>query len=66
MNKAMEDINRDMNKTIILVTHNPEMASYCSRILMLKDGAVKKELRKEGSREEFYRQIMDEISAGNL
>ena len=66
VNKAMEDINRDMNKTIILVTHNPEMASYCSRILMLKDGAVKKELRKEGSREEFYRQIMDEISAGNL
>lgn len=66
VNKAMEDINRDMNKTIILVTHNPEMASYCSRILMLKDGAVKKELRKEGSREEFYRRIMDEISAGNL
>ncbi len=66
VNKVMEDINRDMNKTIILVTHNPEMASYCSRILMLKDGSVRKELKREGSREEFYEQIMKEISAGNL
>ena len=66
VNKAMEDINRDMNKTIILVTHNPEMASYCSRILMIKDGSVRKELKRVGTREEFYEQIMREISAGNL
>ena len=63
VNKAMEDINRDMNKTIILVTHNPEMASYCSRILFLKDGKLFHELvRGTKDRRTFLNEILDVLS----
>lgn len=61
VNEALDEINRKLNKTIILVTHNPQMASYCSRILMLKDGAVKYELKNPGDRKEFYYEILERM-----
>lgn len=61
VNEAMDDINKNLNKTIILVTHNPQMASYCSRILLLKDGVVKYELKNSGDRKEFYNQIIEKM-----
>lgn len=33
---ALKDINEHMGKTIIMVTHDPQMASYCSRLILLK------------------------------
>ncbi|MDO4273086.1 MAG: ABC transporter ATP-binding protein [Eubacteriales bacterium] len=35
------------NQTIVLVTHDPEMASYADRILTLIDGNIVKDERKE-------------------
>lgn len=61
VNEALDEINKKLNKTIILVTHNPQMAAYCSRILMLKDGAVKHELKSSGNRKEFYDQIIEKM-----
>jgi putative ABC transport system ATP-binding protein len=31
-------LNKEQNKTIILITHNPELAAETGRILTLKDG----------------------------
>lgn len=53
-----EDIHEKMNKTIIMVTHDPQVASHCRRILFLKDGQILEELKREGTREEFYSQII--------
>lgn len=39
-------INKDQQKTILLVTHNALAASYCSRILFIQDGRLFHELRK--------------------
>ena len=30
----------DIGKTIIMVTHDLQMASYCSRLILLKDGVI--------------------------
>ncbi len=44
-----------------MVTHDPNAASYCSRILFIQDGVLFHELRKrqpEESREDFYERII--------
>ena len=33
-------LNRDNNKTIILVTHEPDIAQYAKRIVRFKDGKI--------------------------
>ena len=46
--KVMEifkTLNKKMGKTIVLITHNPELAEQCDRILTLKDGAFISERR---------------------
>ncbi len=58
---ALEQINRVMGKTIIMVTHDPQVASYCKRILFLKDGTILEDLRRTGKKEEFYHEIIERM-----
>lgn len=57
--KALEDINQNLNKTIVMVTHDPQVASHCNRIIFLKDGKILKDIRKQGIKEEFYFEILE-------
>ena len=57
--KALEDINERLGKTIVMVTHDPQVASHCKRIIFLKDGKKLKDIRKQGSKEEFYLEILE-------
>ncbi len=34
------NINKTYNKTVIIVTHDPKVSSYCNRVLTLKDGRI--------------------------
>ncbi len=48
--KVMEifkKLNKKMGKTIVLITHNPELAEQCDRILTLKDGSFINERRTQ-------------------
>ncbi len=56
---ALEEINEKMGKTIVMVTHDPQVASHCSRIIFLKDGRILKDARRTGTREEFYLEILE-------
>lgn len=56
-----EQINRDYHITIVLVTHDVFSASFCNRILFLKDGKFVKGVKKLDSRENFYRKIQEEM-----
>lgn len=61
---TMEKINQELGKTIVMVTHDPKMASHCSRLILLKDGVVLEELERGESQEGFYQDIlkkMDEL-----
>lgn len=51
-------INKEFGKTIIMVTHDPKMASYCSRLIMLKDGMIRDDLRNTEGQDDFYLKIL--------
>jgi lipoprotein-releasing system ATP-binding protein len=36
----LDELHREYNSTLLLVTHNDEAASYCDRILTLRDGRI--------------------------
>lgn len=55
---TLTQINHDLNKTIVMVTHDPKMASYCSRLIFLKDGVILDDVRKETEQETFYQNIL--------
>lgn len=59
--ETMEKINQEFGKTIVMVTHDPQMASHCSKLILLKDGVVLEELHREGSREAFYKRIIEKM-----
>lgn len=56
-------LNQSMEATILMVTHDAFSASYCGRILFLKDGKIFHELvRGEKSRKIFLQEILDVLS----
>lgn len=56
-------MNQELFATILMVTHDAFSASYCSRILFLKDGKIFHELiRGEKNRREFLNQILDVLA----
>lgn len=56
-------MNEKMDTTILMVTHDAFSASYCKRILFLKDGKILCELRKGNKkRKEFLNEILDVLS----
>ena len=38
--KMFQELNRRFNQTVVLVTHNPELAAYTERVIELRDGRV--------------------------
>ena len=60
--EALRTINQEMKKTIVMVTHDPLMASNCRKIILLKDGVILETLeRGEKSQEEFYQEIIGKM-----
>lgn len=56
-------MNVQFGATILMVTHDAFSASYCKRILFLKDGAIIHELnRGKQDRRTFLNQILDVLS----
>ena len=59
----LEQMNSRMGATILMVTHDAFSASYCRRILFLKDGRIFGELnRGDDSPGEFFRKILEVVS----
>ena len=61
MIEALETINKELGKTVIMVTHDPRMASHCDRIILLKDGRVSGQMEKQSDTEEFYKEIIEKM-----
>ena len=60
MLECFKKMNETMNATILMVTHDPFSASYCQRILFIKDGKLFNELiRGKNDRKEFFNRIME-------
>jgi len=55
----LSDMNSKHQATIIMVTHDPFAASYCSRVIFIRDGQIYTQLNKgDESRQSFFNDII--------
>ncbi|ELC8442407.1 ABC transporter ATP-binding protein [Clostridium perfringens] len=60
---SFENLNKELEATILMVTHDAFTASYAHRILFIKDGKIFNELvRGTDSRKEFFDRIIEVIT----
>ncbi|MFD1412259.1 ABC transporter ATP-binding protein [Oceanobacillus jeddahense] len=57
--EQIESLNQTFKTTIMMITHDPYAASYCKRVIFLRDGKIVNELFKgEQSQKEFFDRIL--------
>ncbi|WP_352404647.1 ABC transporter ATP-binding protein [Sporanaerobacter acetigenes] len=59
---SLEKINQGKQATIVMVTHDAFAASFCNRIIMIKDGKFFLEIAKRSNRQVFFKEILDSLS----
>lgn len=59
--QLLVEINQKEKVAMLMVTHDPVAASYCKRILFIKDGFIFKNLWKRKTRKDFYPAILDTL-----
>jgi ABC-type sugar transport system ATPase subunit len=59
--KTLVHINETLNKTVVMVTHDPKMASYGKKTFFLKDGVILDSLIKKESNEKYYEKILNKM-----
>ncbi|RJE88936.1 ABC transporter ATP-binding protein [Paenibacillus sp. 1011MAR3C5] len=59
---ALKEMNEKFKATVLMVTHDPFSASYCQRIVFIKDGKFFSEIRRGSNRQAFFQQILDALS----
>lgn len=58
--ETMAEMNQTLQATILMVTHDSFSASFCKRVLFLKDGKIFNEIIKgDKTRKEFFNEILD-------
>lgn len=60
--ECFEKIVAELATTVLLVTHDVFAASYCQKVIFIKDGKIHSNIVKKGSRKEFLDRIMDNLS----
>ena len=61
--ESLQGLVKEVGATILMVTHDAFSASYCDRIVFIKDGKMFSELAKGSlSRKEFFNKIIEVIA----
>ena len=55
-------LNEERKSTILMVTHDSFVASFCKRVLIIKDGMLYQEIVSDGNRVNFQHKIVDAMS----
>lgn len=58
----LNKVNEDFGTSVLMVTHDSFAASYCKRVVLLKDGEIISDISKKTSRKEFFHEILDVLS----
>ena len=60
---SFEYLNKGLNSTILMVTHDAFTASYASRVIFIKDGKIFNEIYKgQETRKEFFDNIIEIVT----
>lgn len=60
--EKLSGLNREEKATVLMVTHDSNAASYCKRILFIRDGAIFHEIRRDllaETQQQFYERILN-------
>ncbi len=56
---TFKNMNEEKSATVIMVTHDAFAASFCKRIIFIKDGAIRLEIISDGDRNKFFDKILE-------
>ncbi|HET8986123.1 MAG TPA: ABC transporter ATP-binding protein [Trueperaceae bacterium] len=59
---TLQRLNEQQRVTVVMVTHDAYAASFCRRIVFIKDGAAFNQLHRGANRQAFFQQILDNLS----
>jgi len=60
--EMLTDMNEKGGATILMVTHDAFAASYCKRIIFIKDGKITLQINRGGDRRAFFDKILETLS----
>ncbi|MEK4418606.1 ABC transporter ATP-binding protein [Bacillus sp. FSL K6-0268] len=60
--ETLQQLNKEQDVSIMMVTHDPYSASYCKRILFIQDGELYKQIHRSDTRDVFYKEILDVLA----
>ncbi|GGE34942.1 ABC transporter ATP-binding protein YxdL [Pullulanibacillus camelliae] len=60
--QTLSNINKEFATTQLMVTHDPQAASYCQRVIFIKDGALYNEIHRGDNQKTYYQSILDVLS----
>ena len=59
--EAFENAKQQMGATIFMVTHDSFSASFCDRVILLRDGCIYQQLENPGDQRRFHDLLLDAI-----
>lgn len=61
--ESLNQLNQAQRATILMVTHDEQVASFCQRVVFIRDGRTFTEVRRGSlSRQEFFERIMQVVT----
>ncbi|MFP9130489.1 ABC transporter ATP-binding protein [Niallia sp. BSM11] len=60
--QTMQTINKKEKTTMLMVTHDSYAASFCHRVIFIKDGKLYNEIYRGDNQKLFFQQILDVLS----
>ncbi|MFT4416134.1 ABC transporter ATP-binding protein [Fredinandcohnia humi] len=60
--ETFSTINKEDGATILMVTHDAVAASYCHRVIFIKDGKLYNEIYRGDNRQAFFQRILDMLA----
>lgn len=58
----LTEVNQEEGATVLMVTHDAVAASFCNRVIFIKDGRFYSEMYRGSSRGAFFQSIIDMLS----
>ncbi|MGL5257055.1 MAG: ABC transporter ATP-binding protein [Proteocatella sp.] len=55
-------LNREMASTILMVTHDSYVASFCKKVFIIKDGEIYQQILNNGNSLQFQQKIIDTMT----